>query len=301
MMINLKKSKKEFCIVFRTYFNDIDTIIREYNKFCQGEHPCYNGKNNTPIARFDGSKGTRNYIINESHYCKFYRYDKAMEKAYLVSGKVKEKIDKSKNIEEEYEKEIDDETVKIEKGGQEAYEKMNILLSDRCTLAIRDDFDFYLQNNRKSDAGKLLVIDQAEYNTQHIFFDDKISEDEKCIVDVKDLIEGTSVPIKKSINKYLYKVDIIDVLKDPDYFTKAIELCEKARMEEIEKIEKGLTEDVSMSEQIKKSDFEILQELPDEEYLRRTILPLLHPALKLVDLERPNDPIGFIAMYCLKN
>lgn len=59
-----------------------------------------------------------------------------MEKAYLVSGKVKEKIDKSKNIEEEYEKEIDDETVKIEKGGQEAYEKMNILLSDVRSLHI---------------------------------------------------------------------------------------------------------------------------------------------------------------------
>ncbi len=39
----------------------------------------------------------------------------------------------------------------------------------------------------------------------------------------------------------------------------------------------------------------------DSEYLRKTILPLLHPALKLVDLERPIDPISFIALYCLKN
>lgn len=71
------------------------------------------------------------------------------------------------------------------------------------------------------------------------------------------------------------------------------------RAEEIERIEKGIPEDVP--EVQKKSEFELLQESSDAEYLRRTVLPLLLPALQLVDLERPSDPITFIAMYCLKN
>ena len=39
----------------------------------------------------------------------------------------------------------------------------------------------------------------------------------------------------------------------------------------------------------------------DQDYLRKTILPLLYPALKIIDIERPNDPISFIAQFCLKN
>ena len=39
----------------------------------------------------------------------------------------------------------------------------------------------------------------------------------------------------------------------------------------------------------------------DSEYLRKTILPLLQPVLKLEYLERPIDPFSFIALYCLKN
>ena len=36
-----------------------------------------------------------------------------------------------------------------------------------------------------------------------------------------------------------------------------------------------------MIEEPKKSEWDILQELPDPEYLRRTILPLLHSVRKL--------------------
>ena len=54
-------------------------------------------------------------------------------------------------------------------------------------------------------------------------------------------------------------------------------------------------------EAVRKSEYELLQECSDKDYLRRTILPLLHPALKIVDIERPKDPISFIALYCLKN
>lgn len=30
-------------------------------------------------------------------------------------------------------------------------------------------------------------------------------------------------------------------------------------------------------------------------------MPVLYPALKLVDMERPNDPISFLAYYLLKH
>jgi len=38
-----------------------------------------------------------------------------------------------------------------------------------------------------------------------------------------------------------------------------------------------------------------------KDYLRRTILPLLNNALSIIEIERPIDPLSFIAMYMLKN
>lgn len=43
-------------------------------------------------------------------------------------------------------------------------------------MAIQDDYDFYKQQNFKSNGGKLLYIDQADYGTQQIFFDDNAEE-----------------------------------------------------------------------------------------------------------------------------
>ena len=43
----------------------------------------------------------------------------------------------------------------------------------------------------------------------------------------------------------------------------------------IEKIEKGIVEE--LPDEQKKSEWDILQESTDDEYLRRTVMPLLHP------------------------
>ena len=84
------------------------------------------------------------------------------------------------------------------------------------------------------------------------------------------------------------KVDIIALIRDPDYFIKAIDACEKARQEEvnyykfnyllkIEKIEKGISDDIPIVP--KKSEWELLNELNDGDYLRKTVLPLLYPVI----------------------
>lgn len=67
-MINaLKKAKREFAVIFRTFGDDLLPIVRELNAFCAGEHPCFNGKYNTPIVKFDGSKNNKNFKIKSSH------------------------------------------------------------------------------------------------------------------------------------------------------------------------------------------------------------------------------------------
>ena len=79
----------------------------------------------------------------------------------------------------------------------------------------------------------LMIISQSK-----LFFNDFIlilNSDEECIVDVIDVADGSKIPLANCINKFLVKIDPIDLLKDPEVFLKAIEVCEKARFNEINK------------------------------------------------------------------
>lgn len=66
-LIYLKKAKKEFSILFRTFGGDLGNTVFEYNRFCNGEHPCYSGRGGTPLVKFDGSKGTKDLRISHKN------------------------------------------------------------------------------------------------------------------------------------------------------------------------------------------------------------------------------------------
>lgn len=74
LLLNLKKNKREFAIVIKNdrIKDSHQDIIGELNLFFTGEHPLYNGKNGTPAIKWDGSKGTKNFIIEESHQAVYY-------------------------------------------------------------------------------------------------------------------------------------------------------------------------------------------------------------------------------------
>lgn len=50
--------------------------------------------------------------------------------------------------------------------------------------------------------------------------------DEDCNIDVKDVINGESIPYHKFANKYVVKVEPHRAILEPDYFIKQIELAE---------------------------------------------------------------------------
>jgi hypothetical protein len=47
-LVFLKKQKREFAVVFRTYGKDLEKVVWEFNRFCEGNHPCFSGRNGTP-------------------------------------------------------------------------------------------------------------------------------------------------------------------------------------------------------------------------------------------------------------
>lgn len=71
--MNLKKTKREFAIIVKAGLKDNHhEVITELNRFFGGEHPLFNGQNGTPAIKWDGSKGTHNFHVEESHQTVFY-------------------------------------------------------------------------------------------------------------------------------------------------------------------------------------------------------------------------------------
>jgi hypothetical protein len=64
-LIFLKKQKREFSVCFRTFGEDLSAVVYEFNQFCSGQHPCFSGRNGTPLIKFDGSKGTKDLRIRD--------------------------------------------------------------------------------------------------------------------------------------------------------------------------------------------------------------------------------------------
>ena len=119
-----------------------------------------------------------------------------------------------------------------------------------------------------------------------------------------DAISWAKLPYKNVIGKYVVKVEPQKAILEADYFIKQIEAAEQKRTDEIERVESGGVEDEEQ-EQEKKSkvqkEWERLQSANNEEYLMRTVLPVLYQGLKIVDLERPEAPLEYLALYLLKH
>lgn len=182
----------------------------------------------------------------------------------------------------------------------EIYVSIIELLKKHSVMAIQDDPEAMIKTNwQSSDVGKPLLVDQADHNTQHIFFDDH-----DRFVDVRDLVTGEKIPREKALNMYLVPVQSHRAVLESDYFIKAIEMCEANRDEEIRRTEAGLENNAAqetVSVPRADSEWEKLQKCPDEEYLMKTVLPVLYQGMRIVDIERPVAPLEFLAVYLLKN
>ncbi len=100
------------------------------------------------------------------------------------------------------------------------------------------------------------------------------------------------------------KVEPHRAILEPDYFIKLIEQAEMKRDEEILRIEQGLEVedgDGSGKQNVQENTWDALQRLPNEEYLMKCVLPVLYQGMKVVDLERPEAPLEYLALYLLKH
>jgi hypothetical protein len=301
-LIYLKKAKREFAIVIRGEDEFIKPAVFEFNKFCVGEHPCFCGRSGTPTIKFDGSKNTKYCIIDDICQATFYKFDTATQMVFgSLDREHEDEISKPEDLEEAFYDQVEDKTRIIANDSVECYVELMELFKKRCAAAIRED----------KDDKRILYVDPADYNTQHIFFDAKCGLGDDCRISVRDIITDSEIPYKEAINKFIAVVETHRAVSEPDYFMKLIEMCEYTRDQEIEaresgkleklererqevrKITPGMTSSAADSQegehdqQAVLNEWEKLQSLPNDQYLSQTIMPVLSQGLKLVATERP--------------
>jgi len=154
------------------------------------------------------------------------------------------------------------------------------------------------------------MIDQADYNTQHIFFDDAADDGDDCAVDVRDIITGEKIPQRKYMDMYVVKVHPHKAILEPEYFIKKYEDADEKRDIEIQRVESGIEDEDAKSKMTtmaqdsvegQETEWEKIQRMNDADYLMRTVLPVLYQGMRVVDLERPAAPLEYLSLYMLKH
>ncbi len=226
-----------------------------------------------------------------------YRFD-SLENTAMIIGTL-EKADNKEELDDYYSGALEEGVVSLLYGVQDIYVNLVDSLQNVCSYAIQDDYAQWTA--KKAEGGKLLLIDEADYDTQHIFFDDGINDSPNSSVDVRDLITGESMSYKRAINKFVVRVESDKALLENDYFVKKIEECERRRSEEIENMEKGLPSEEEQVHVAKVDEWAVLQQLTTNDYLSRTVLPVVYQGMKEIDIERPADPVKAFAFFLLRN
>ena len=231
-MIELKSQNRIFTIIFRTFGLDFDDVIKEYNSFCEGKHPLFNGLNEKyPNMKFNGENGSKDYCIQEKNIGIIYRFDENIDNIYLVLGCLKRifEIKTPDELYTHYKDRIGKGEVNIIKGGKEIFEFINKNATEGKlnSFCINDHYDTWYKYDKKSICGKPMFIDTDNKNVEVFFFDDNITQDEFSIVDSRNIKNGKSIVDKNIKDKYLIDVDTLKATEDEYYFVDIIKQAEK--------------------------------------------------------------------------
>ena len=150
-------------------------------------------------------------------------------------------------------------------------------LKKHGAMAVASDYPSWAASGRSNSRAKLLLIDQSDYNTQHIFFDDNADDGDDCIVDVRDIITGEKIPQSKYMDMYVIKVHPHKAILEPEYFIKKYEDADEKRDLEIQRVESGIEDETATSNrrataaldsiENQETEWEKIQRMDDADYL----------------------------------
>ena len=319
MLINLKKIKQDFAIVFRFFGHDesdIEELVYEYNCFCDCLHPRYCGDYGYNKIKFDVEKDKKDFRINtktQEFMGVSYRGETDEDEKFVINSMKhpsnEDLLNNDKiNLNEFYNTENNNQNEnadnnnnlkpEINTGYKDAYLSFMVKLTQNCTFCILDDYNYYLKHENKH--GKLLLVDPYDIDTLQIFFDVDLHKNPDKI-DIINVVTKKNIPLNECLNKFVVNVEPYRAIIDINYFNHKIEECVNNRKEEIIRMQGKQTIQPIEDENLNIYMQEELKKMPGDLYLKMTVLPLLHNALNMCEIVRPSDPIAFISNFMLIN
>ena len=238
-MIKLQQEGRDFAIIFRSFGTDSDFVVKEFNAFCQGKHPLFNGERKSfPKVYFDGTHGSKNYMISLEHCGLFYRYSIDIQHISLVLGVFERLKNKPFDLVYEYKEQIKQGKVKVINGGLKIYNFIldNVVSGNVNSFVLGDEYFIWFQNDERTEYSKVLLHNPYDFSVHQIFFDDNITENEHSIVDCRNVVTGKTMPREEIWNKFIVKADSIKAGTDPNYYYDCIKKAEELRKEEFENL-----------------------------------------------------------------
>jgi hypothetical protein len=320
----LVREKRRFSIVFRSFGKDeIPMVQKELKYYCQGQHPCYNNGNKTrKPPNMSGEKGSKDYRLQEEYIGQMDRMGQKLEFIQRNAEKKKQEEagEKKDAAEADAAAEADVGEDLLEGGPtftptvyefdgvdhppfHKAYAGLSHeILEEVCTSAIQDDYEYWVGKGRTAKAGKLLLVDDAETKVQHIFFDGHVQGNDAHCVDVRNVVNGEQIPLEEAKDIYCHRVNLWSAITDEQYFVKQVAASELKMSQRIvarKKAKQTLEEAMGPAELL--ALLKDKDKVPPKEYLYRTVIPALLPALEVAQRDRPEDPISYIAFYMLRH
>ena len=233
-MIKLTEQKKQFVIIFRTFGDDVDKVVYEFNLFCNGQHPLFNNVY-YPRYYFNGTNGSINYVIDNTHKGIMYRFSKDIRHSTLVVGNTKRICDNASpfNIYECYKESIRNGSISVINGGDMIYRYiMNMFNEGRSKACIiNDDYLIWFSNEKEYAYGKPMFVNPYDTNVVQVFFDDNATKRWNSIIDCRNVVTERSMNVNDVWEKYVVRADAISAGIDADYFVNWILEIEKKMKE----------------------------------------------------------------------
>jgi hypothetical protein len=259
LLIELVKSGRRFSLVFRAYSEEqLNLFKQEYQVFCEGKHPAFNGQNKTqkpPLM--DGSKGSKDYRLADANIGRWSRKEGKLEfpNRPAPDDLMRHQGHQEAAAEAAPAPDAATESADADAEGAEgaavrftptSYEfppyhavyaglQHHVLGVDAKPVAnaaaIIDDLEFWDHRGRASEDAKLLLVDHAgslaETKVQHIFFDGQIGRESYRSVDIRDVVSGEPIPYAEASDLFFHRVDFFKATIDEGYFIKAVSDCEQ--------------------------------------------------------------------------
>mmetsp|Transcript_69928 Transcript_69928/g.138472 ORF Transcript_69928/g.138472 Transcript_69928/m.138472 type:complete len:543 (+) Transcript_69928:70-1698(+) len=307
LLVSLTKKRRYFKLVLRSFSQEQLLVMqRELQLFCQGQHPAHCGQNKTqkpPLM--NGEKNSRDMRLADGFIGHVDRTKGQLE--FTCLGPVAQ-------AESSAPSEVLGATPAQPPGPtiyafppfHEAYAGLQEqVLALANTVALVDDYAYWQQNKKVATAGKLFLVDHAgglaETKVQHIFFDGAIGQHDARCIDVRDVVDGESLPLPEVNGMFLHHVDLYRASTEDEYFITALEACERKMSQQILQSRHVATPLESTAAASASPQGNEEEKQTHKEWLNRNIIPALLPAMEACQRDRPADPIEFIAFYMLRH